>query len=70
MKTQKQVLKDGWMICDFTSFPTVFQLHQDNENERLCSMEPCLGGTEKSSSPPQAGLVLGTTRSVGQCLTY
>ena len=21
---------DGWMICDFTSFSTIFQLYQDD----------------------------------------
>ena len=26
-KTKVQI--DGWMACDFTSFPTVFQLYQD-----------------------------------------
>ena len=33
---------DGWMTCDFASFSTVFQLYQDDDNERLCAMEPRL----------------------------
>ena len=34
---------DGWMTCDFISFPTVFQSYQDDgQNERLYGMEPHL----------------------------
>ena len=36
-------------------------------NEWLCAMKPCL---RLKGSPPQAGLELGTARSVGQPLTY
>ena len=25
-----KVLMDGWMICDFTSFSTIFQSYQDD----------------------------------------
>ena len=27
------------VICDFTSFSTLFQSYQDDKNERLCAME-------------------------------
>ena len=32
---------DGWMDGDFTSFSTLFQSYQD-DNERPCAMEPRL----------------------------
>ena len=31
----------GWMACDFTSFSTVFQSYQD-DNEKLYAVEPRL----------------------------
>ena len=38
------LLIEGWMACDFTSFLSVFQSHQDDErdNETLCAMQPRL----------------------------
>ena len=35
---------DWWMIPDLTSFLTVLQSYQDDQDdiERLCAMEPCL----------------------------
>ena len=30
---------DEWITCGFTSFLTVFQSYQDNDNDRLCEME-------------------------------
>ena len=54
---------DGWITCDFTSFPTAFQSYQDDE--RL-TMEGCVQGTpftvEKIS--PRAGIELGPLASV------
>ena len=56
------------MICDFTSFLTVFQSYQrlEFDNERLCAMELRL---RPERFPPPAGLEPGTARSVGQRLT-
>ena len=53
------------MICDFTSFLTVFQSYQDDES---LIMEGCVQWNSVYSLetfPPPAGLELGTTRSVG-----
>ena len=61
----------GWMICDFMSFSTVFQTYiwgrWADDNERLCA-----NGTPfmVEKNLPQAGLKLGTARSVGQHLTH
>ena len=57
------------MTCDFTSFPTVLQLNQDDG--RMIMKAVCNGTpptVEKTS--PQVGLKLGTARSVGQRLTH
>ena len=57
------------MNCDFSFFSTVFQSYKDNEKlimKGLCNGTPFT--IEKISS--LAGLELGTTRSVGQPLTY
>ena len=37
--TMLQLIKDGWMTCDFTSFSTVFQLYQD---DRRLIMKSCV----------------------------
>ena len=56
------------MICDFTSFSTVFQSYQDDGR---MIMKDCVQWNpftvEKIS--PRAGIELGTARSVGQRLT-
>ena len=60
-------IDDGWMTCDFTSFSTVFQSYQADDNERLCATEPCL----RLKGPSfQARFELMTTRLVGQRLTH
>ena len=49
---------NGWMTCDFTSFPTVFKSYQDDERsimKAVCSGTPFM--VEKIS--PRAGIKLG-----------
>ena len=62
-------LEDGWLICDFTFFSTVFQSDQDDGRMK---MKGCVQWNpfmvEKIS--PRAGLELGSARSVGQRLTH
>ena len=61
--------KNGWMICNFPSFSTVFQSYRDDWRmimKGLCNGTPFT--IEKIS--PRAGLELGTARSVGQRLTH
>ena len=41
---------NGWMICDFTSFSTVFQLYQDDG--RLCAMGPWYGNVQLKDAIP------------------
>ena len=57
------------MACDFTFFSTVFQSCQDDE--RLI-IKGCVQWSPFTVEKilPQAGMELGTTRSVGQCLTH
>ena len=59
--------KDGWMICDFRSFQQYFSGMMADDNERLCAVEPCL---QLRRICLEAGLELGTVRSVGQSLTH
>ena len=54
---------DGWMICDFTSFSTVFQSYQDDG--RMIMKGLCNG----TPFTVEKGLELATARSVGQRLT-
>ena len=60
---------DGWMICNFTSFSTVFQSYQD---DRWMIMNDSCNGTlftvEKIS--PRAGLELRTSGPVLNLLSY
>ena len=63
------VWMDGLMICDLTSFSTVFQSYQDDGQmimKGLCN--GILFTAEKIS--PRSGLELWTARSVGQRLTH
>ena len=58
-------LTDGWMTCNFTSFSTY------QADERFIMKAVCYGTpitVEKIL--PQAGIYLGTARSVGQRLTH
>ena len=57
------------MSCDFMSFSTVFQSYKDNGK---MVMTVVCNGTPFTAvkSSLQAGLELGTARSVGQCLTH
>ena len=55
------------MICDFTSFSTVFQSYQEKMIMKGCLQWKCIYG-EKISS--RAGLELRTARSAGQSLTH
>ena len=57
-------LGDRWMTCDFTS---VILGQWEDDNERLCAMEPRL---RLNRSSLQAGLELTTARSVGHRLTH
>ena len=62
-------LMDGWMICNFISFSTVFQSYQDDGQMIMTGL--CNGKlftAEKIS--PRTGLELGTARSVGHHLTH
>ena len=43
-----------WLTCDFTSFLTVLQSYQDDDNERLCNGTPFT--TEKISPPARIEL--------------
>ena len=54
-----------WMTYDFSSFSTVFQSYQ---NDGRMIMEGYVQWNPVYSS--QAGIELGTTRSVGQGLTH
>ena len=66
-KTQKFFKMDGWMTGKFTSFSTVFQSYQDNEQ---LIMKGCVQWNPIDKISPRVGLELGTARSVGQCLTH
>ena len=53
---------DGWMLCDFKSFSTVFQSYEDNGR---MVMRGCVHGTHSHAvTEPE------TARSVGQRITY
>ena len=56
---------DGWMD-GFTSFSTVFQSWAE-DNVRLCAMEPVYSSENFALS---GAIKIGTSRSVGQCLTH
>ena len=63
------VWMDGWMICEFTSFSTVFQSYQDDGQTIMKScVQWNLFTVEKIL--PRAVLELGTARSVGQSLIH
>ena len=66
---QQYLMMDGWMICDFTSFSTVFQSYQDDGR---MIMEGYVQWNLFTFNKiwPQAGLELWTARSAGQCLTH
>ena len=60
---------NGWLICNFTSFSTVFQSYQD---DRRLIMKGCVQwnsvyGWEYFASSGDQAL---SARSVGQCLTH
>ena len=59
-----------WIICDFSSFSTVFQSYQDDDwlimKVSVCSGTPFT--VEKIS--PRAGFELGTAGSAGQHFTH
>ena len=55
---------DGWITCDFTSFSTVFQSHQDKK--AMCNETTFTIGKISASG----GARTGTARSEGQRLTY
>ena len=60
---------DGWMTCDFTSFPTVFQSYHDDGRlimKRCVHWNSVYGREDFSSS----GDGTRTARSVGQRLTH
>ena len=66
---------DGWMTCNFTSFLTVFQSHQDDGPvimKGYMQLDPVYNGKDLclKRSLIQAGLEPRTTRSVGQGLTH
>ena len=58
----------GWMICNFTSFSTVFQSYQDDGQ----IMKGCVqwNPVYVEKILPRAGIKLRTARSVGQRLTH
>ena len=35
--------KAGWMICGFRSFSTAFHSYHEDDNEKLCAMDPVYG---------------------------
>ena len=56
------------MVCDFTSFSTVFQSYQDNGQmimKRLCAMEPVYGLEHFASNGP----VLNPLSYQSTCMT-
>ena len=57
---------DGWMICDFASFPAIFQLCQDNVKMIMKGCmhhrEPCL---RLGRVPVSAGFEPRAARAVG-----
>ena len=63
-------LWDGWMICNFMSFSTVFESYQEDGQMIMkgCAQWNPVYSCEEYS--PWVGLKLGTARSVGQCLTH
>ena len=64
-------LMNGCMTCDFTSFSTAFQSYRDSggiEGRWVMIIRLC--AIELERSLPAEGLEPGTTKSVGQCLTY
>ena len=65
----QKLITDGWMICDFTSFLTVFQSYQDDD---LIRMKSCVQWNFVYSWEDFAssGDRTQTARSVGQRLTY
>ena len=63
------IVTDGWITCNFTSFSKVFQSYQDNERwimKTVCDGTPFM--VEKKS--PCAGLEFQTARPAGQGLTH
>ena len=58
------VVIDGWMICDFTSFSAVFQSYHDDGRMIMKGYVQWTPFTVEKISP-RAGLELRTSRSVG-----
>ena len=61
--------KDGWMTCDFTSFPTVFQSYQDDVRMIMkggVQWNSVYGWEDFTSSEDRTR----SARSVGQRLTH
>ena len=59
--------RDGWMICDFTSFSTVFQSYQDDEKLIMKSVYNGTTFTVEKISPRvdiELGQQTGTSRDV------
>ena len=57
------------LTCEFTSFSTVFQSYQDDERLIIKDCVQWNPLTDERIST-RAGIELGTSRSVGQRLTY